>query len=69
MNSGDIDSSKGILETIKKLERAKLRIIRFAEVKDNKESSGDITARQEILKQHTGLETVRASDILMLKKQ
>ncbi len=69
MKSSDLGTQDGLFDTIKKLERTKLRIMRFAEVKDNTSVPGDIAARQEILKKHTGLETVRASDILMLKKQ
>lgn len=67
ITGADIEKTD-ILDTIKKLERKKLRITRFAEMKENARIPGDIGTRQEILKQHTGLETVRASDVLMLKK-
>ena len=67
IKDADIDKIN-ILDTIKKLERKKLRITRFAEVKEGPRAVGDLAKRQEILKQHTGLEMVRASDILMLKK-
>lgn len=67
ISGADIDKMD-IFNTIKRLERKKLRIMRFAEVKEKWEKPDQLLARQEILKQHTGLETVRALDILKLKK-
>ena len=71
MGSGDINKAD-ILETIKKLERKKLRIMRFAQVKEGKlgtTGERDVIDRKQILDRADSFEKVRASDVLFLSKR